>query len=601
MDRNTPLSPAISRFERLPTGFNELMQHNASRGSYHHDAFPREPNQGHSQPTSRYGSSVPQQHRPQTFDTAMMQYQQRPGSGGQFVRRIPGSPAERTANLNSLPGFRQPMYAQDSSPYGPIQETFQPYSTPATSPPTPSRASDIMTTRSGTVIHRSGGANTLAPRGGRVEKAATKKRKKGEKAKAPKNVPTLAKPLSQIEVEAEISVANIEEYVNRSPEVRRQEVETGKNPGRIKRPMNAFMLYRKAYQLRAKEWASQHNHQVVSRVCGLSWPMEPEHVREQFKTWAEIERENHQKAHPDYKFTPSKPAAKPPKSPTQSRFDHSDGSDLDDLDWNAPRNRSTTKTPADDMESDYYPGRSLYGPPSYPLTGIHGLGISHQGRSAFEYSNPGKLAPSTYDHRDMPGGGQYYEVRNPARHLPHGMIEDVMISRSHSPAHAFHPQHHQPQGLPMPYHGGGPAYHGQQHHPPQPQGVGGGAQSHRIEHHHRIDPSLMPSSMFDGSGGPGGGSSGGGIDSMLLEGEFGGTPRTHQAWQPTTAPDSDDGGQYSSGFLGLDETLSIDQTAMEQQAQLLRGNPGEWQRQELPDTEQFDMSWMDPPPPTKAD
>jgi hypothetical protein len=34
--------------------------------------------------------------------------------------------------------------------------------------------------------------------------------------------------------------------------------------------------------------------------------MEPEEVRNQFNEWAKLERDNHAKAHPDYKFSPSK-------------------------------------------------------------------------------------------------------------------------------------------------------------------------------------------------------------------------------------------------------------------------------------------------------
>ena len=414
--------------------------------------------------------------------------------------------------------------------------------------------------------------------------------------------------MSQVTLPVDVPVANIEEYVNRSCEIRRQEVEIGKNPGRIKRPMNAFMLYRKAYQLRAKEWASQHNHQVVSRVCGLSWPMEPEHVREQFKAWAETERDNHQKAHPDYKFTPSKPAVKSNKSPTQSRFDQSDGSDLDDLDWASSgipggvaragsynHMRSTTKTPADELE-DYYNGggSSMYGPPhGYhthahthgQLADIRSLGMGN--RSAYEFPNPGKVISSQYDPRDISAAGQYYETtrlqHNP-RQLAHGMIEDVMISSSggnkpgpHSPSQMFHPTHHL---YPSQYHDQ-PASH---HSLLQPQ-----QQTHRGDYEHRIDPSLM----FDTAGSSG-------MASMLLESGLPPPQQQQQQQQQSTWQTGNsgevEGGGYTTGYLGLDETLSMDHASMEQQAQLLRGNPGEWHREELPETEQFDMSWMDGSP-----
>lgn len=76
--------------------------------------------------------------------------------------------------------------------------------------------------------------------------------------------------------------------------------------GHVTRPMNSFMLYRSAYAARTKAWCHENNHQVVSSLSGESWPLEPEHIRAQFDEWAKIERQHHQQAHPDYKFSPSK-------------------------------------------------------------------------------------------------------------------------------------------------------------------------------------------------------------------------------------------------------------------------------------------------------
>ncbi|PSR81616.1 high mobility group box domain-containing protein, partial [Coniella lustricola] len=100
----------------------------------------------------------------------------------------------------------------------------------------------------------------------------------------------------------------IEAYINRTAEVRRKEISSDrKQPGKVKRPMNSFMLYRKAFQNHTKAYCEHNNHQVVSKVCGASWDQEPEHIRKQFADWAKMERANHQLAHPGYKFTPAKP------------------------------------------------------------------------------------------------------------------------------------------------------------------------------------------------------------------------------------------------------------------------------------------------------
>ncbi|KAK4239462.1 hypothetical protein C8A03DRAFT_14167 [Achaetomium macrosporum] len=536
MDHNTPPSPPQTKAEPLPMGFHELLRHNAAESI-----------QAHSQPASRYGTPVPQLHQPQGVDASVV-YQQHHGGGG------------------DLPGYHpQAAHLQDNSPYGPVPE---PYSTPATSPPTPSRGSDLMTSRSG--------AKVLGPRRTRIEKSTPKRKK--ERAKPPKNMPVLDKPMSELTKNSSIPVADIETYVHRSAEERRQEVESGKNPGRVKRPMNAFMLYRKAYQQRAKEWASQHNHQIVSRVCGMSWPLEPEHIRQQFKSWADIERDNHQKAHPNYKFTPSKPQ-KPAKF-EGSFDDNDDGSDLDDYDWasrGGSRMRLATHTPGAD--SDYVPSRSMYAAThqhQHQLAGMQAMGMMHHHtRSAAFDFNTGKPMPAAYDHGDL--AGQYYETqfRNPQqRHLHHGAVEDVLVHRTPSPSLAF--QLHSHYELSQYQHN-----QVEQPAPPQPQPIQQHQQQHHVHHfEHRIDPSLVPQdeALFDAGNFHG-------IPSMF-DGGLGGA---QQAWQTQVGAGSEADSQFShAAFLGLDETLSL-----EQHAQFLRG-ADEWQIEPLPETAHFDTSWVEP-------
>jgi hypothetical protein len=442
----------------------------------------------------------------------------------------------------------------------------------------------MMTTRSSNPRGEIG-ARVLGARAARVQKS-TRKRKK-ERAKPPKNMPVLDKPMSELTKHSSIPIADIETYVHRSSEVRRQEVETGKNPGRVKRPMNAFMLYRKAYQQRAKEWASQHNHQIVSRVCGLSWPLEPEHVRQQFKAWADTERDNHQKAHPNYKFTPSKPHKPPPKF-EGSYDDRSDGSDLEDYDWGgSPRMRSTTNTPGAD--SDYVPSRSVYAAThahQQQLAGVHAMGMLHHStRSAALDFGSAKPMATAYDQ-------QYYDaqLRDPQqRHLHHGAVEDV-VRRTPSPSLTFQqhntglhshyeltvaqyavkaepPVHHQPQQAQ------------QQHHHHQQQ------QQHHAQHfERRIDPSLMAQEdvLFET----------GSFNTVpsVFDGGLGGTQHGWQTGQQQLAAAGIEAeSQFSHAFMGgLDETLSL-----EQHTQFLRG-ADEWQIEPLPETAHFDTSWVEP-------
>jgi hypothetical protein len=84
MDRHTPPSPAPNRADPLPSGFNELLRHNAS-ASYPHEAA--DPVHAHSQPGSRYGTPGPQPHHAHGIDTSMA-YQQR-GVVGDLVRMHP--------------------------------------------------------------------------------------------------------------------------------------------------------------------------------------------------------------------------------------------------------------------------------------------------------------------------------------------------------------------------------------------------------------------------------------------------------------------------------------------------------------------------------
>lgn len=210
------------------------------------------------------------------------------------------------------------------------------------SPPTPASATEDddagRRTRSGRTIAPSSSPVADKPK----VKSAPKKKAKAGKSEKPKT-PKLTAPLSILTKDLiSIPVRNMEEWVNRSAEVRRQEVE--RRNGYITRPMNSFMLYRSAYAERTKQWCLQNNHQIVSSVSGESWPLEPPEVRELYNELAKIERINHQNAHPTYKFSPSKATPVPSKKRKGEHSDEDDTSDLDDGEWapshERPRNRS---------------------------------------------------------------------------------------------------------------------------------------------------------------------------------------------------------------------------------------------------------------------
>jgi hypothetical protein len=108
-----------------------------------------------------------------------------------------------------------------------------------------------------------------------------------------------------------VSARDIAGWVARSASVRHREVRQRK--GHTARPLNSFMLYRSAYINRARAWCRQNKEQVLSQVIAASWKMEPTEVRQCYERYANIERSNHAKAHPTYKFSPRRAKLADPK------------------------------------------------------------------------------------------------------------------------------------------------------------------------------------------------------------------------------------------------------------------------------------------------
>ncbi len=143
-----------------------------------------------------------------------------------------------------------------------------------------------MTTRSGTTIRKGSTSKVLGVKNAGIKKTTPKKKSKAKaKAKADgdegeeSDGSKLEAPLSVLTKDMNVPLFDIGEFVSRPSDERHRELEGGKSPGRVKRPMNAFMLYRKAFQLRIKEYERQNNHQIISQVCGKSWRMEPDEIK----------------------------------------------------------------------------------------------------------------------------------------------------------------------------------------------------------------------------------------------------------------------------------------------------------------------------------
>ncbi|KFY16739.1 hypothetical protein V492_01129 [Pseudogymnoascus sp. VKM F-4246] len=421
-----PPTPPPSKAAETQDGFGQLIQHNSSF-HHHSNSF-----RGGSQ-MSPDGSPVPGLDD-NLYGNGVYQY-----GNGQDIFQNGLSP-----NIGIGPGYGDLQYGeakQEPTRYAPVPDDPQLYGYGSHEPsPVPSAMSpplNVRRTRSGQAINRA--IQQLKPPPKQTPRASSPKPKtkkvKKEKIKSENRLSKLDQPLSELTREwTHVPVVDIDAYVNRSTEIRRQEVEEGKNPGKVKRPMNSFMLYRKAYQNRTKSWCLQNNHQVVSQVCGDSWPLEPDSVRAQFNEWARIERQNHQNAHPGYKFSPAKAGTAKAAKRKASVSDEESG--LEDFDWEGGRGTRAVKrqrltpkpshTPPAQFQTQPYYGFDLDSRGSSIEPGMGGSFHS----STYHASNPGRNVPEPY--RPNIPDGQYWQqevvpnMRNPN-------IHDVILRRTRGP------------------------------------------------------------------------------------------------------------------------------------------------------------------------
>ena len=93
----------------------------------------------------------------------------------------------------------------------------------------------------------------------------------------------------------------IRAWIDRPAEARQGEAS---HRGKIPRPLNAFMLYRKQHSSRVKETVSDTNETQISVAAGSRWRTEPEAVKQLYRELATRERINHALAFPGYRFAP---------------------------------------------------------------------------------------------------------------------------------------------------------------------------------------------------------------------------------------------------------------------------------------------------------
>ena len=168
--------------------------------------------------------------------------------------------------------------------------------------------------------------------------------------------------------------------------------------------------------------------------------MEPQEVRAQFEEWARIERENHARAHPEYKFSPSKSGRKRGKGDLSDDEDGDDGaSDLGvDPDGEYRGGRATRQRRAEHREAETMPMNSIYGFESHPYFGGQTQQLSGYEASRYQFAKSGRplMSNVAYDSNGMmydPQTGQYI-LQEAYQHPQYACVQDIRGIRIPTPA-----------------------------------------------------------------------------------------------------------------------------------------------------------------------
>ena len=170
----------------------------------------------------------------------------------------------------------------------------------------------------------------------------------------------------------DVIVYDVGTYAQRPVSVRQQEAA---EQSKVKRPLNDFVLYRKAYidVVKARFMLGEKtiNQQRVSRICGDSWKMEVPEIKSKFKELSNMERDRHGQAFPEYKYAPKqgkKPKSEDAATPAQGK----------------PRtklsNRVASRRPATSSSSSRVRSRGQLGYEGFPRTAQAGA-LAEQQRS----------------------------------------------------------------------------------------------------------------------------------------------------------------------------------------------------------------------------
>ncbi|KAI0286665.1 hypothetical protein BGY98DRAFT_1092311 [Russula aff. rugulosa BPL654] len=99
---------------------------------------------------------------------------------------------------------------------------------------------------------------------------------------------------------------------------RRSTHNRARDEGHVRRPPNAFMVYRSyVYHTKKLENNDEKNLSAVSRQAGRSWQVMGEQAQHPFKQVADIAKREHAARNPNYKYSPSSRSQTSPKKPAR--------------------------------------------------------------------------------------------------------------------------------------------------------------------------------------------------------------------------------------------------------------------------------------------
>ncbi|CAG7962089.1 unnamed protein product [Penicillium nalgiovense] len=201
-----------------------------------------------------------------------------------------------------------PFYTTPSFPHNMPPQSIMMSGAQVTTPP-PASDEDLVSMGSPTAMTPSSSWSQSGSPRTRPKKTAKQRRQRNRRELSDSGI-KLDGPISQLTESFHTTpIKDMDAWVSRSASERQDEVR--KKNGKISRPMNSFMLYRSAYAERTKRLVGASNHQIVSKIAGQGWKLEPAGIRQKYEDLAKLERDNHAATHPDYKFSPNKAAATP--------------------------------------------------------------------------------------------------------------------------------------------------------------------------------------------------------------------------------------------------------------------------------------------------